>query len=59
MFLQKYENKENNHVVYFPLNLLCTAVCDFCFYSKIRKETSKIKGTGNNLGDAPKAALYA
>ena len=24
----KYENKENNHVVYFPQILLCAAVCD-------------------------------
>ena len=40
----KYENKENNHVVYFPLILLCTAVCDFCLYSKkLDKKPVKLK----------------
>ena len=34
----KYENKENDHVVYFPLVLLCVVVCDCCF-----TETSKLK----------------
>ena len=39
----KYENKENNHVVYFPLVLLCVVVCDCCFTVELEKKPVKVK----------------
>ena len=47
----KYENKENNHVVYFPLVLLCAVVCDCCFTVELEKKPVNNKCTGNNLGE--------
>ena len=54
----KYENKENNHVVYFPLVLLCAVVCDCCFTVKLEKKQVKLKVQEIIWEKTPKAALY-
>ena len=55
----KYENKENNHVVYFPLVLLCAVVCDCCFTVELEKKPVKLKVQEIIWEKTPKAALYA